>query len=109
MTEQTAEESIMARKTVIVLSIIILCADAAWIAGSGFTVNTGVYITDDFALSDDGGELTFKVGVGSSIGYVRTCKDEGGGVKPHYLKFYSAWGGMNSAVGAKDTLFLASL
>ena len=108
MTEQTAEEIIMARKTVIVLSII-LCAAAAWTAGSGFTVNTGVYITDDFALSDDGGELTFKVGVGSSMGYVRACKDEGGGVKPHYLKFYSAWGGMNSAVGAKDALFLASL
>ena len=43
------------------------------------------------------------------MGYVRDYKDEGGGVKPHYLKFYSAWGGMNSAVGAKDTLFLASL
>lgn len=98
----------MARKAVIILSII-LCAAAAWTAGSRFTVNTGVYITDDFALSDDGSELTFKVGVGSSMGYVRACKDEGGGVKPHYLKFYSAWGGMNSAVRAKDTLFLASL
>lgn len=95
----------MARKAVIVLSII-LCAAAAWIAVSGFSVNTGVFITDDFTVSDDGGELTFRVSVGSSMGYVRDYKDEGSGVKPHYLKFYSAWGGLNSRIGAKDEFTL---
>ena len=38
--------------------------------------------------------------------YVRGFKDEGGGVKPHYLKFYSAWGGLNSSIGAKSEYVL---
>ncbi len=74
---------------------------AAWMILSGFSYHTNVYITDDFVVSEDGTEIQFTVGVGSSMGYVRGFKDEGGGVKPHYLKFYSAWGGLNSSLGAK--------
>lgn len=91
----------MKKKAVIVI-FAMLCVAVAWIIGSGFTVNTSVYITDDFVVSDDGNEMTFTVGIRSSMGYVRGYKDEGGGVKPHYLKFYSAWGGLNSSVGAKN-------
>ncbi len=40
------------------------------------------------------------------MGFVRDYKDEGGGVKPHYLKFYSAWGGLNSSIGAKNKFTL---
>ena len=69
---------------------------------SGFTVQANAYITDDFVVSADGSEITFTVGVASSMGHVRAYRDEGGGVKPHYLKFYSAWGGLNSAIGAKN-------
>jgi len=79
---------------------------AAWMIGLGFTAETSVYITDDFVVSEDGSEMTFTVGVGSSMGFVRGYKDEGGGVKPHYLKFYSAWGGGNSSLGAKDQFVL---
>lgn len=38
--------------------------------GSGFTVNTSVFL-DQFGVSEDGCALTFSVGVGSSMGFVR--------------------------------------
>lgn len=33
-------------------------------------------------------------------------KDNGGGVKPHYLTFYSTFGGINSSFGAVNSLVL---
>lgn len=76
-----------------------------WMIGTGFSYETSAYISD-FSVSGDGGEMKFSVGVGSSMGYVRGFKDEGGGVKPHYLKFYSAWGGFNSSIGAESVYTL---
>ena len=73
---------------------------------SGYSYQTSAYITDQFVVSEDGKELKFTIAVGSPMGYVRGFKDEGGGVKPHYLKFYSAWGGLNSSIGAKSEYVL---
>ena len=95
----------MKRKAGVII-LVVLCILVFMIIASGFSVQTSAYITDDFVVSEDGSKLTFKVGVGSSMGYVRAYKDEGGGVKPHYLKFYSAWGGFNSSVGAKNEFVL---
>lgn len=89
------------KKSLVILLLVLVCAAAAWMLLSGFSVNSSVYL-DDFSVSDDGSALTFTVSVGSSMGYVRAYTDEGGGVKPHYLKFYSAWGGLNSMLGAKS-------
>ena len=95
----------MKRKLGIII-LVVLCIIIFQIIASGFSIQTSAYITDDFVVSEDGSEITFKVGVGSSMGYVRGYKDEGGGVKPHYLKFYSAWGGFNSSIGAKQEFVL---
>ena len=95
----------MKRKVGIII-LFVLCITIFQIIASGFSIQTSAYIADDFIVSEDGGEITFKVGVGSSMGYVRGYKDEGGGVKPHYLKFYSAWGGFNSSIGAKNEYVL---
>lgn len=73
--------------------------------GTGFLYETSAYILD-FSVSEDGNEMKFFVCVGSSMGYVRGYKDEGGGAKPHYLKFYSAWGGFNSSIGAESVYTL---
>ena len=94
------------KKKAFFILLAILCIVAVWMIGSGFIVQTSVYITDDFEVSYDGSEITFTAGVASSMGYIRGYKDEGGGVKPHYLKFYSAWGGLNSSIGAKDKYVL---
>lgn len=94
------------KKKAIFIPLALLCIIIVWMVILGFNVQTSAYITDDFMVSEDGSEITFTVGVGSSMGYVRGYKDEGGGVKPHYLKFYSAWGGFNSSIGAKDKFVL---
>ena len=90
------------KKKVGIIILVVLCIIMFQIIVSGFSIQTSAYIADDFVVSEDGSEITFKVGVGSSMGYVRCYKDAGGGVKPHYLKFYSAWGGFNSSIGAKN-------
>ncbi len=94
------------RKKRLIISLAILLFAVLWLAVTGFTVQTAAYM-DNFSVSEDGSELTFRVGIASSMGYIRAFRDEGGGVKPHYLKFYSAWGGLNSSLGARDEFTLA--
>ena len=93
-------------KKIVIIILAALCLVFLWIIASGFSIQTNTYITDDFVVSEDGSMITFKVDIGSSMGYVRGYKDDGGGVKPHYLKFYSAWGGFNSSIGAKSSFSL---
>ena len=93
-------------KKIVIIILAALCLVFLWIIASGFSIQTNTYITDDFVVSEDGSMITFKVDVGSSLGYVRGYKDDGGGVKPHYLKFYSAWGGLNSSIGATNEFVL---
>ncbi len=94
------------KKKVSMIVLAVLSIMIVYLIASGFSIQTSTYITDDFVVSEDGSEIAFNVGVGSSMGYVRGYKDEGGGVKPHYLKFYSAWGGFNSSIGAKNEFVL---
>ena len=94
------------KKRVGIIVLVLVCMIVLEVVVSGFSIQYSAYITDDFTVSEDGSKITFKVGVGSSMGYVRGYKDEGGGVKPHYLKFYSAWGGFNSSIGAKNEFVL---
>lgn len=73
-----------------------------YFAGSGFLRNTSAFI-QDYSISADGKEITVKVGVSSSIGYIRDVKvrrQQGGEL---YLDCYSAFGGFNGSIGAKDT------
>lgn len=88
-------------KKIWVIAIFLLIVIVGWMIGTGYTYETSAYISE-YTVSEDGSEIRFTVDVGSSLGYVRGFKDEGGGIKPHYLKFYSAWGGLNSAIGAKS-------
>lgn len=95
----------MVKKSIIVIVITALFMIAAFLVSTGFNERTDVYL-GDFSISKDGKELTFTAGVFSSMGYIRGYKDEGGGVKPHYLKFYSTFGGLNSSFGAKSEFVL---
>ena len=83
----------------IVLGVIILF-NGAYIIGSGFTKITS-YISD-YTVSDDGTEMTIKVGVISSIGYVRKVAAHQGEDGRLYLDCYSAFGGINGLIGAKS-------
>ena len=94
------------RKKICLVMLSMLGLIFAWMIISGYSYQNSAYITDQFVVSEDGKELKFTIAVGSPMGYVRGFKDEGGGVKPHYLKFYSAWGGLNSSIGAKTEYVL---
>ena len=76
-----------------------------YFVGTGFTERYDVYL-HNYSVSEDGTQLTFSTGIYSSMGFTRGFKDNGGGVKPHYLTFYSTFGGLNSALGAKNEFVL---
>ena len=72
--------------------------------GSGFNPRGDVYLAD-YSVSDDGGQITMQVAVASSVGYTRGFRSEQGGFN-EYVTFYSAFGGLNSKLGAKSTFVL---
>ena len=92
-------------KKITAIVIIIILIVAVFLISTGFRERTDV-VLGDYTVSEDGTEITFTAGVSSSMGYIRGYKDEGGGVKPHYLKFYSTFGGLNSSFGAKSEFTL---
>ena len=77
----------------------------SFVIGTGFTKRTDVILTD-YSVSEDGAEIILKTSVASSMGYIRGFKNDGGGVKPHYLTFYATFGGLNSTFGAKNEFVL---
>lgn len=93
------------KKKIAVAVIVVLFIIASYLILTGFRERTDVYLID-FSVSESGDEITLSVGVSSSMGYIRGYKDEGGGVKPHYLNFYSTFGGLNSSLGAKSEFVL---
>ena len=93
------------KKIIIALLIVIVALFAAYFVGTGFMERTNVAL-GDYSVSNDGTKLTFSAEVTSSMGYIREYKDEGGGVKPHQLAFYSTFGGLNSSFGAKNEFVL---
>ena len=94
----------MKKKIIVIIAIIILLV-ALFLIGTGFRKRTDV-VLGGFTVSEDGSKITFNAGVASSMGYIRDFKDKGGGIKPHYLTFYSTFGGLNSSFGSKNTFTL---
>lgn len=93
------------KKIIIIALIVVVAIFASYLIGTGYIINGGVYL-GEYSVSEDGTEITFNAGVASSMGFIRGYKDEGGGVKPHYLKFYNTFGGLNSSWGAKSEFVL---
>lgn len=97
----------MKNKKILLISVIavIVLLTASYFIGTGFIERTDVILTD-YSVSDDGTQITLNASVSSSMGYIRGFKNNGGGVKPHYLTFYSTFGGLNSKLGAKNEFVL---
>lgn len=91
----------MKKKIFAVLGIVIALI-LIYFVGSGFMKNTSAII-NDYSVSTDGKEITIKIGISSSMGYIRDVsvhQQHGGKL---YLDCYSAFGGVNGSIGAKDT------
>ena len=96
----------MKKRTVVAAAIIaVVVLSLSCFVGTGFHERTDVALLN-YAVSEDGTKLTFHTAILSSMGYTRGFEDRGGGVKPHYLVFYSAFGGWNSSFGAKSAFEL---
>ena len=95
----------MIKKILIILLAVVIVLSALYFVGTGFLERMDVLLYD-YSVSEDGTELTFSAEIMSSMGFIRGYKDNGGGVKPHYLTFYSTFGGLNSSFGAKNEFVL---
>ena len=79
-----------------VLAVLLL-----YIFGTGFMKSPSAFISD-YAVSADGGEMTLRISVASSAGYVRKVavhQNIGGKL---YLDCYAAFGGVNGSLGARS-------
>ena len=89
----------MKKKIIIAIAMIVVLI-TSFLIGTGFMKNPNA-VLGEYTVSEDGSEITLSVRVWTSMGYIRDFKDNGGGIKPHYLTFYSTFGGLNSSLGSK--------
>ena len=94
------------KKAVIAAEAILLVIILSFLIGTGLRVRSDVVLAD-FSISEDGLKLTFQTAIPTSMGYIRGFKNDGGIEKPHYLTFYSTFGGLNNSFGAKNEFELA--
>ena len=92
----------MKKRAIAVITVIVVLV-VVFLIGTGFRKRTDVILVD-YSVSEDGTAINLGVQVSSSMGYIRGFKNNGGGVKPHYLTFYSTFGGLNSSFGVVDSL-----
>ena len=93
------------KKKIAIAVIAVLVVFLISFIGTGFLKNGSAYI-DEYAVSEDGSEITLDISVASSAGYIRTAtvhQQEGGKL---YIDCYSAFGGFNGSVGAKNRFTL---
>ena len=90
----------MKKKLLIIISIVVIATMMILFIRTGFIKRTDVYLVDYF-LSKDDSSITMDVGIASSMGYTRGYTIKQGGDNK-YITFYSAFGGLNSKVGAKN-------
>lgn len=87
------------KKIIISIVVVILVIIAGWFLSTG-SARTDVFLRD-FSFDEKCNQMTIKVGVSSSAGYVRKMKQTSGSMN-YYYTFYSTFG-INSKLGAKDT------
>lgn len=87
-------------KKILIIAGIVIAIFTAYFVGTGFVKNTSVFI-ENYSLSEDGGTMTVKIGVASSMGFVRTIKSHNED-ELICIDCYSAFGGINGRIGAKD-------
>ncbi len=87
-----------------VLLTVLIAIALAIVIGSGFDTR-GDVVLDSFRETADGDTVTVNVAVTSAMGYVRSV-DETQTDDGLYVKFYSAFGGYNGSLGARDSFEL---
>lgn len=91
------------RKKVLIVLAAVLVLILGYLIETGFRKQTNVGLVD-YAVSEDGTQITLHTAVMSSAGYTRGFTDSVG--TSHFLTFYATFGGINSRFGANDTFLL---
>lgn len=89
------------KKVGFIIWVIIFALVFSYLVIPGFFRQAGATIAD-FAVSEDGTEMTIIVGVAQSIGYVRAVSQHQQPDGKLCLDCYSAFGGLNGSWGAKS-------
>lgn len=85
--------------------LLILALVGMWMVGTGMMSRTDVYLAE-WAVMPSGDALTVKVGLAGSMEYVRACRNVSTDPDTVLLRFYSAFGGLNSDVGAQNVFVI---
>ena len=88
------------RRLLVALCVIVTVA-ALYFALTGMSVRTDAFI-GEYAVLPSGNVMTFRAGVAGSMGYIRSCRNVSTDPRRVELKFYSAFGGLNSSLGAQS-------
>lgn len=88
------------KKIIIISSVVLVLAIVIGLFLSTGGARTDVFLKE-FSVDEKCNQMTIKVGVSSSAGYVRKMKQTSGSMN-YYYTFYSTFG-INSKLGAKDT------
>jgi hypothetical protein len=86
------------RKVILTIILMIILAASLILFSTGGKI-AGIFL-NDYSVSDDGNAMTLRVGVASSMGYVRTLKERQEENKK-YITFYSTYG-LNSKLGSNN-------
>lgn len=89
------------KKKLSIIIVVLLLLGCAYYFGVGFLPATNVVVTD-FQVSEQQDSMTIQTSIATSAGYSRTVKNVSDDPEKMMLKFYSAFGGVNGSIGAKN-------
>lgn len=94
----------LVRRTLVTVSVILAMFAFLWLL-AGFSTQEDVFLHDHAALPS-GDAVLIRIGIAGSMGYVRSCRDISDDPSRKILRFYAAFGGLNSKVGAQNVFTL---
>ncbi len=91
----------------LVLGALLVLGAVCWVVLCGCFVRQDVYLQDHSVIYHPNGDLiTIRTGVSSPMGYTRDYRDLSDDPARMELAFYSAFGGPNGKLGAKNVFLL---
>ena len=104
--EQQRKQLIKTLLRNLILSFVgILAVLVGWFTLTGLMTRKDVFLVD-YAALPSGTVITIRAGVAGPMGYIRRCADISDDPTEARLRFYSAFGGLNSRMGAKNVFLI---
>ena len=93
-------------KAVAVVLAVIFTLACVWTVATGMMTRGDVFLHDYTVLEGDSDVITIRVGLAGSMGYIRSYKNISKDPTHMHLQFYSAFGGLNSNLGAQNVFLI---